>query len=1120
MSFVHLQIKSAYSLLNSAASIESLVIKAKRHGFSALALTDENVMYGAVSFYKTCLKHSIKPIIGLTVSVLVNESSDEPSTYPLVLLAKNNSGYQNLMKISSTVLTKAKDGIPLKWLHHYRQDLIAITPGRHGEIEQLLLNNEVEKARERANFYKGFFANNCFFFSIQQHRQHDRELTEKLVTLSKDVDLSVVATNDVHYTEKKDAIAYDCLTAIKQGVKLSDDHLSKLPSNEYYLKSPEEMLELFNSYPSAVANSVEIANRCNVEIALGTTQLPRFPVPDGKQSNDYLASLCLKGLKERYLEPSDEHYDRLMYELEIINRMKFSDYFLIVWDFMKYAQHNGILTGPGRGSAAGSLVAYVLYITNIDPIKHQLLFERFLNPQRVTMPDIDIDFPDTRRDEMIHYVKNKYGQLHVAQIITFGTLGARAALRDVGRVVGASPKEVDFLAKKIPMKQGITLEEAYRQSSEFRERIQQTDVAKRIYEIALTIEGLPRHTSTHAAGVIISDRQLTNIIPIQEGHADVYLTQYPMDILEDIGLLKMDFLGLRNLTLIENIITMVERKTGNNINLDQTPMDDKVTYSLLSQGQTTGVFQLESEGMRQVLKRLKPSSFEDIVAVNALYRPGPMDNIPIYIDRKHNKSPISYPHPDLESILAKTYGVIVYQEQIMQIAAVMAGFSLGEADLLRRAVSKKKKDVLDEEREHFVNGSVSKGYSVSVANSIYDLIVRFANYGFNRSHSVAYSMIAYHLAYLKANYPIYFYASILTSVISKDDKLASYIREAKQQGIKILPPSINHSFFGFSVEKHGLRFGLAAIHHVGGAALKEIFRSRKQKKFSDLFDFCIRTSAKQINRQTIESLVMAGCFDEFGENRATILASIDIALEHAELVRPDSKDQIELFHEEFMLKPKYAQVAELSEDQMLKLEKEAVGFYLSRYPTTMYEDLFFSIRTKKIHQLADNKSNELVKLGVYITNDRVIRTKKGEVMSFYTFSDDSGDVDAVAFPAVYKQYSNILHKGSIVVVEGKCERRLEKLQIIIKTVYTMDEMIKSSSNKSLYLRFEDTQMAEGKVQEIKNILSTFPGETAVLIYYEREQRTIRLPEEFLVDPSEECIEQMTKVLGERNVVLK
>lgn len=775
MAFVHLHVRSGYSLLNSTAKISDLVKKASELQFDALALTDENVLYGAIPFYLECQKYGIKPIIGMIARVKLEGEAG----YPVVLLAKNNSGYRHLMKISSAIQTKAPDGIPEKWLRHYCGGLIALTPGNDGHIETLLAQNEWEKAREIAAIYQQLF-NGDFYLAIQRHGVEET-WQQELVRLSKEASIPLVATNNVHYLEKEDAFVHDCLLAIQQGVKLDENGRKKLRSDEYYLKPTEEIAALFADMPEAIANTEKIAAQCYIDIRFGEMKLPKYPVPGNENAHDYLRKLCFEGLRERIPSPALAYVERLEYELAIIKEMNFSDYFLIVWDFMKFARQQGMMTGPGRGSAAGSLVAYVLYITNVDPIHYGLLFERFLNPERISMPDIDIDFPDDRRDEVIQYVSHKYGEQHVAQIITFGTFGARAALRDVARVMGATAGEVDLLVKHLPNKLGVTLQEAYEQVPAFRKAVHASERSHKIFTTALRIEGLPRHTSTHAAGVVISEQPLSDIVPLQQGHGDIYLTQYAMDVLEQLGLLKMDFLGLRTLTFIGNIRKLIHEKTKEVVDLANIPLDDQKTYELLSNGDTNGIFQLESEGMKQVLRKLKPSQFEDIVAVNALYRPGPMEFISVYIRRKHGEEAVTYLHPDLEPILRPTYGVLIYQEQIMQIAAKMAGFSLGQADLLRRAVGKKKKEILDQERTHFVKGCIEKGYSEALAHEVYDVIVRFANYGFNRSHAVAYSMLAYQLAYLKAHYPFYFYAALLTSVIGDEEKLADHIQEMRKK---------------------------------------------------------------------------------------------------------------------------------------------------------------------------------------------------------------------------------------------------------------------------------------------------------------------------------------------------
>ncbi|MCM3116648.1 DNA polymerase III subunit alpha [Neobacillus sp. MER 74] len=1119
MSFIHLHVYSAYSLLSSTASVPDLIKNAQSKGFSAIALTDRNVMYGTIEFYKLCQKNNMKPIIGLTVDVESEYTSNE--SFPLVLLAENDSGYRNLLKISSTVQTKTDHGIPLKWLKHYSDGLIALTPGLEGEIEQLLINGDEERAKELIRKLDSIFGKNNFFLAIQNHQlEQETKMRNMLTSLSKEMNVPIAATNQVHYLEKEDMFAHECLLAIKNGDKLQDDHRETLENDQFYLKTASEMVDCFSDFPDALENTIRIANRCQFNIELNKTYLPAFPTEKGIPAEDYLEMLCKQGLSERFSSPAQEYFERLSYELAVIKRMKFSNYFLIVWDFMKYARENGILTGPGRGSAAGSLVAYVLYITDVDPLKHNLLFERFLNPERISMPDIDIDFPDHRRDEVINYVAGKYGELHVAQIVTFGTLAAKAVLRDIGKVFGLNSKELEHVSRMIPSRLGIDLKGAYKESEALRKFINESPMNKRLFETALKLEGLPRHTSTHAAGVVISEKPLIDLIPIQRGSNHVFLTQFSMEHLEEIGLLKMDFLGLRNLTLIDSIVSSITRKTGKKINIGSIPLDDTLTFTLLAKGETTGVFQLESEGMRKVLTRLKPSRFEDIVAVNALYRPGPMENIPLFIDRKHGIQKVDYPHPDLRPILENTYGVIVYQEQIIQIASKMAGFSLGEADLLRRAVGKKKKDILDQERSHFVQGALKKGYEHTLANDIYDLIVRFANYGFNRSHAVAYSMIAYQLAYLKANYPVYFMAGLLTSAIGNDTKIAQYVMETKQKEITVLPPSINYSGYSFQVEQEGIRFSLAAIKSVGAAALKEIFQARKKKKFVDLFDFCIRVSTKAINRKTLEFLVHSGCFDEFGEDRAVLLASLDVAMEHAQIFKPADNNQFDLFEDEFMPKPKYLQVDPISQENKLTFEKEALGFYLSDHPVSIYEEQLKRSGAQSLFGITHK--NQRVATGVYITSMKSIRTKKGDSMAFLTISDSSGEMEAIAFPNVYKKYSHLLGHGKFTLLEGKIEERDGKQQFIIQHVFHIEEWLKTKTSKQsvLYLKIIEEKQDDKLLFQIHQLIKENQGTASVILHYEKSRKTIKLGEENNINPTFELLQLLRGMLGPKNVVLK
>jgi DNA polymerase III subunit alpha len=1120
LSFIHLQTYSAYTLLTSTASVKNLVLDARKKGFSQLALTDKNVMYGVVEFFKLCCTYGIKPIIGLTVDVK-SEITQECS-FPLILLAENEVGFKNLLKITSAVQTKAKNGLPAKWLKHYAKGIIAITPGLQGEIEQSLIAGKDSVARDLIHKFDQLFGRGNFFLSIQNHQlEQEKQIRSKFYSISKELNVPLVATNQVHYLEQMDMFAHECLLAIKNGEKLQDDLKERLGSDQFYLKAKEEMIECLSDCPEALENTLLIANRCNVNLELNKTYLPKFPTENGKPADEYLEELCEKGMISRFHTPTKEHYDRLHYELSVIKRMKFSDYFLIVWDFMKFSQQSGILTGPGRGSAAGSLVAFVLNITDVDPIEHQLLFERFLNPERISMPDIDIDFPDHRREDVIEYVAKKYGELHVAQIITFGTLAAKAALRDVGRAFGLNSKELDQLSKLVPSRLGIDLKTALQESEKLRNFVNETPANRRLFETAQKLEGLPRHTSTHAAGVVISEKPLVELVPIQEGHNHVFLTQYSMEYLEEMGLLKMDFLGLRNLSLIEDILKSIHNQNGQKVDIRSIPLNDNKTFELLSKGETTGIFQLESEGMRKVLMKLKPTRFEDIVAVNALYRPGPMENIPLYIDRKHGRQPIVYPHTDLESILENTFGVIVYQEQIMQIASKIAGFSLGEADLLRRAVGKKKKEVLDMERNHFVQGAIKKGYNEPLANKLYDLIVKFANYGFNRSHAVAYSIIAYQLAFLKTHYPVYFMAGLLTSAIGNDFKIAQYIQESKQMGIQILPPSINKSRFSFQVENSSIRYSLAAIRGVGAVALKEILQARKKKKFEDLFEFCIRVSSKVINRKTLEFLVHSGCFDEFGEDRSVLLASLDVALEHAQLVKPDSSDQFDFFMEdELLLKPKYVQVDPIRMEDKLTFEKEALGLYLTNHPVSIYDQVLQQRGVKPLFDLYPG--GKVDNACIYITAIKKIRTKRGDSMAFLTVSDSSGELEAVIFPEGFKKYSNLLDQGKLAVIGGKTENRDGKLQFIIQRVASMDAWLKENEVKKplLYLKLIKEYQEPAYLQQLEQILKENKGGTSVILHYESTGKTVRLEKDHNVETNEQLLGKLKKLLGSGNVKLR
>ncbi|MCR2821896.1 DNA polymerase III subunit alpha [Lederbergia panacisoli] len=1115
MIFSHLQISTAYSLLSSTISISSLVDKAKELNFPALAITDHNAMYGVLPFYKACVKAKIKPIIGMTADVIFVEKDE---VYPVVLLAKNNKGYQNLLKISSYIKTSQEERISLDKLQSLSSGLIGLIPGRNGEIGELISQGHMDKAAAYVNTFSDLFEADSFYLSVQNFGTASDNLLNKAIhSLAGKMNIPLAATNNVRFLEKTDSFAYTCLKAIRDGEKLSNFQEQQGEENEYYFKSQQEIADLFSDMPDALENTLKIVERCNVMIETNQELLPKYPLKDGEKAGVLLQELSLSGLKKRVVHPDQRYFDRLKYELDIIGRMGFNDYFLIVWDFMKFAREHSILTGPGRGSAAGSLVAYVLGITDVDPIEHGLLFERFLNPERISMPDIDIDFPDHRRDEVIEYVMKKYGKLHVAQIITFGTFATRAAMRDTARVFGMNTKEMDQLSRLIPSRLGgAGLKQAYIVSDGLKAFVNESELNRKLYETALKIEGLPRHTSTHAAGLVISENPLTNIIPIQGDETGTYLTQFPMEDLEEIGLLKMDFLGLRNLSLLERVIKSIEKRIGKKINPKEIPFYDEKTFAMLIKGETTGIFQLESEGMRKVLRELGPTEFEDIVAVNALYRPGPMEKIPDYIARKHGKKEVQFLHSDLKPILELTYGVIVYQEQIMQIASVMAGFTLGEADLLRRAVSKKKKEVLDRERKHFVDGALKKGHDEKIANATYDLIVRFANYGFNRSHAVAYSMISWQLSYLKANFPNDFMAALLTSAIGNEDKMAEYISEVKHMGIKVLPPSVNSSQYPFIAEKTRIRFSLAAIRGIGVATLREIIKIRSVKPFKDLFDFCLRVPQRAINRNILEALVHSGAFDEFGYDRAVLLATLDVAMEHAELMRPiedgpDLFENTEMFH----IQPKYIDVEPIGSTEKLLFEKQALGLYISDHPVTMYSERFQSEGTAPLIELKPNQRK--VSAGVYITSVKTIRTKKGDLMAFIKISDQTGDMEGVVFPETYKRFSLVCKEGEIVLISGNIESRDGGLQFIIQHIQLASEL---KDPAILYLKIRAELHTRETLHSLHELIRKYKGKTAIVLHYETTRKTIKLSVEDWIDPSSEVLNEIKALLGNDCVILK
>jgi DNA polymerase-3 subunit alpha len=1065
-SFVHLHVHSEYSLLDGAARISDLVRRAAENGMKALALTDHGVMYGAVPFYKACVAEGIKPIIGCEAYLTAGSRKERGSRkdqpiYHLILLAKNETGYRNLMKLCSIGHLEGfhyKPRIDMDALAKLHEGIICLSACLGGEVPQHLLHGRTEEARRAALRYRDIFGED-FYLELQDHGlPEQKRVNPQLIELARELDVPLVATNDVHYLVREDASMQDVLICIGTGKTVEDEDRLQIQTDQLYLKSGDEMARLFPHVREALDNTLLIADKCSLELEFGRSILPEYrPLPEGQTAAEYLRTLCLEGLESRYSttglwdteEGKRELFQRLDYELGVIGSMGFSDYFLIVWDFIAYAHRRGIVTGPGRGSSAGSLVAYVLRITNVDPIKYNLLFERFLNPERVTMPDIDIDFSDERRDEVIEYVADKYGSEHVAQIITFGTMAARAAVRDVGRALNVSYGEVDKAAKLIPNAHGINIRRAMEISDELKKLYEQSPKTREMLDMAMKVEGMPRHASTHAAGVVISRDPLTDAVPLQEGSERTALTQYPMEQLESIGLLKMDFLGLRTLSIIERSMRWIGEMTGSAPDFAQVPDNDPLTYEMLGSGDTTGVFQLESAGMRRVLKELKPSVFEDVISVVALYRPGPMEFIPNFIQAKHGTIQVDYPHDDLKPILADTYGIIVYQEQIMKIASLMAGFSLGEADLLRRAVSKKKREVLDRERSHFVEGSLKQGYTEEDANKVYDMIVRFADYGFPRAHAAAYAVLAFQTAYLKAHYPVQFMASMLTAVMGSHRKVAEYVVECRRMNIKVLPPDVNESGVLFTpvavsaedgqpAERPGhIRFGLGAIKNVGTLAVENMMRVREEKPFESLLDFCRRIDLRVCNKRVIESLIQAGAFDSLPGHRAQLLAMLDETVDAAVKWRKEREDlQIQLFDfvETTNWEIEYPDIPPFSVSQQLEHERELLGLYLSGHPLDDFDEVLDEPGVERLMNLAEAADETKVVVAGMVVSVKSITTKQGKAMAFMELEDQIERCEVVLFPEVWKRSSSYVGKGELLGLRAKVQQQDEGFKLLAEEV--------------------------------------------------------------------------------------
>ena len=1114
--FVHLHLHSEYSLLDGSTRISLLPKRVKELNMDAVALTDHGNMYGAIAFYKACKDEGIKPILGCEVYISKKDLSIKDKSnerYHLILLAENNEGFKNIMKIVSIGFVDGyyyKPRIDKKVLKKYSKGIIATSACLGGEVQKLILNRDIEAAKKSALEYRGIFGENNFFLELQDHGMPEQaRVNRELINLSKELEIPLTVSNDVHYLNKDDAKSHDVLLCIQTGKTVNDENRMKFPSDEFYLKSPDEMAALFPENKDALENTVEIANRCNVDIKFHDLHLPDFSVPSEYTHEEYLKKLAVEGMYNRYENVTDEIKNRFEFEFNTIRDMGYVDYFLIVWDFIRYARKHEIQVGPGRGSAAGSVISFCLGITDVDPLKFDLLFERFLNPERVSMPDIDIDFCYERREEVIEYVNRKYGDSHVAQIATFGTMAARNAIRDVGRALDMSYAKVDYIAKQIPQALNMTIEKALEISESFKSIYEKEDDSKELIDMAIKLEGLPRHTSTHAAGVVISKDELTEYVPLTRNDK-IIATQFNMIELEELGLLKMDFLGLRTLTVIRDAINLIEENYGKKISFEKFDYNDPDVLKMFARADTLGVFQFESSGMRAFLKELKPDEFSDLVAANALFRPGPMKQIPKFVGSKHDKSKISYLHPKLEPILKSTYGCIVYQEQVMQIVQQIGGYSLGRADIVRRAISKKKMKVMEEERKNFiygnveeeVSGAIANGVDEKTANEIYDLIIDFADYAFNKSHSVAYSVVAYRTAWLKYYYPREFMAA-QTSTYTNDIKQVSlYIEEIKRLGIEILPPNINYSFKNFTVEDGKIRFGLKAVKNVGNNLIDVIVKARDNGKFKSLKDFVDRINAidkSALNKRAVESLIRCGAMDDFNGNRAQYLAIYEkVISSSSNTAKNNVAGQFSLF-ESSDVQEDLPSLKDFSQKDKLDMEKEVVGIYISGHPLDPYREL--------IEKSADTNTNEIfekyrenmlnnskVKVGGILKAKKTMITKTNKMMAFAQLEDLFGTIELVIFPNVFSKYRELIEDENVVFVEGHFqESEIEEPKILVDKV----SKIKMPTNKKLYISVNS--MRDKNLREIRNILKDYSGNTPVIFYEEESKKAFGTENNLWID---------------------
>lgn len=1146
MNFAHLHVHTEYSLLDGSNKIKEYVDRVKELGMNSAAITDHGVMYGVIDFYRAAKAAGINPILGCEVYVAPNSRFDREITggedryYHLVLLAENNTGYANLMKIVSKGFVEGyyyKPRVDKEVLRTYSEGIIALSACLAGEVQRYLTKGLYEEAKSAALEYRDIFGEGNYFLELQDHGIPEQALVnQKLLQMSDELGIELVATNDVHYTYAEDEKPHDILLCIQTGKKLSDENRMRYEGGQYYVKSPEEMARLFPYALQALDNTQRIADRCHVEIEFGVTKLPKYEVPDGMTSWEYLNKLCFEGLTKRYGAPDVKLKERLAYELDTIHNMGYVDYFLIVWDFINYAKTHGIAVGPGRGSAAGSIVSYCLEITDIDPIRYQLLFERFLNPERVTMPDIDVDFCFERRQEVIDYVVRKYGKDRVVQIVTFGTLAARGVIRDVGRVMDMPYAFVDTIAKMIPQELNITIDKALKMNPELRKTYETDEQVKYLIDMAKRLEGLPRHSSMHAAGVVISKKSVDEYVPLSRASDGSITTQFTMTTLEELGLLKMDFLGLRTLTVIQNAVEMA-KKQAPDFDIDKIDYDDKAVLDYIGTGRTDGIFQIESAGMKSFMKELKPHSLEDIIAGISLYRPGPMDFIPQYIKGKNDSGAITYDCPQLEPILAPTYGCIVYQEQVMQIVRDLAGYTLGRSDLLRRAMSKKKADVMKKERqvfvygdeEHGVPGCVKNGISEATANKIYDEMIDFAKYAFNKSHAAAYAVVAYQTAFLKYYYPVEFMAALMTSVIDNPSKVAEYIYACRQMNIQILPPDINRGMADFSVDEGNIRYGLAAIKSIGRPVIEAIVEDRQvYGPFKNLEDFITRMSGQEVmNKRAIENFIKSGALDCLGGTRKQFMA---IYLQIAEHVNQEKKyactGQLTLFdmvddEQKGEFEIKLPDVGEYSKENKLGFEKEVLGIYISGHPLEEYEEKWRKSISATTADFQPDEETGRAKvhdgaketIGGMITDRTVKVTKTNQMMAFITVEDLLGTVEVVVFPRDYEKNKEYLEVDNKVFVRGRVSEEDEKAsKMICEKIIPFEQ-----TKKELWIQFPDKASYLENEQIVSGYLADSEGDDEVVIYCKAERAVKRLPRNKNIQINPQVLSRLMNHFGEKRV---